>query len=156
MEKAEQKFKNNHEYINSIPYVLEASNINMTFLEWAEELNIDTPTGSKASNKASKHPKTVETIIKSNPKLQKRCHFKPSHPFNQNQQYEQNRVNKIDDEDNTKEEASDNEQEQYKKDTDTENLCHINATEYKGDSDNEEYGYNTNNIDISLQQTSRI
>eukprot|EP00957_Ditylum_brightwellii_P160799 12242045-Ditylum_brightwellii.AAC.1 len=54
------------------------------------------------------------------------------------------------------EEASDNEQEQYKYDTNTEDLCHINKTEYKEDSDSEEYGCNTNDINVNLQQTSRI
>eukprot|EP00957_Ditylum_brightwellii_P083333 6335956-Ditylum_brightwellii.AAC.1 len=53
MEKVELKFKSNHDYMNNIPYVLEASNINVTSLAWAEKLNIDIPTGNKASNKTS-------------------------------------------------------------------------------------------------------
>eukprot|EP00957_Ditylum_brightwellii_P009959 751492-Ditylum_brightwellii.AAC.1 len=134
MEKAEQKFNINHDYINNIPYDLGDSNINVTFLAWADDLNIDTPTGSKANNKNSvnkidheyeeelnrhgnvfsiqntiqcnycggrhhkdiqcnmiinhlanisylkKHPKTEETILKSNPTPQRQHPFKPSHP----------------------------------------------------------------------------
>eukprot|EP00957_Ditylum_brightwellii_P014153 1066083-Ditylum_brightwellii.AAC.1 len=80
-----------------------------------------------------KNPKTEEAILKSNSKIQKRRPFKLSYPFNRNNQNKRNRVNNIDDEEDTKEQENENEQEQYQDDTNAEDLCHIDATEYEED-----------------------
>eukprot|EP00957_Ditylum_brightwellii_P189218 14402653-Ditylum_brightwellii.AAC.1 len=103
-----------------------------------------------------KHPKTEETVLKSNPTPQRQCSFQPSCSFNRHQQNKCNDVNKIDDDNNNKDEESNIEQKQFYDENKTEDLCHINTTEYKEDSDNEEYDDSTNNININLQQTSGI
>eukprot|EP00957_Ditylum_brightwellii_P193997 14774893-Ditylum_brightwellii.AAC.2 len=94
--------------------------------------------------------------LKSNPTPQRQCPFKPSHPFNRHQQNKRNGVNKIDNANDNKDKESNTEQEQYNGENKTEDLSHINATEYEKDSDSKEYGYSTNNINVNLQQTSGI
>eukprot|EP00957_Ditylum_brightwellii_P168207 12805019-Ditylum_brightwellii.AAC.1 len=51
MEKAEQQFKSSHNYTNNTPFDLEDTNINITFLAWANELKLDLPTGNKSTTK---------------------------------------------------------------------------------------------------------
>eukprot|EP00957_Ditylum_brightwellii_P119395 9108429-Ditylum_brightwellii.AAC.1 len=51
MEKVERQFKSNDNYINGTPFNLEDTNINVTFLKWADESNMYMSPGNKNYSK---------------------------------------------------------------------------------------------------------
>eukprot|EP00957_Ditylum_brightwellii_P207381 15352749-Ditylum_brightwellii.AAC.1 len=102
----------------------------------------------------TKHPKSEEVILKSNPTPRQR-NFRPSLQQHKNPRYKNNRVNEIEDEQDNENETQDDEKF-ISKTQHNEDLCLINANEYEEESDDEEYTQNISNLNINIQESHGI
>eukprot|EP00957_Ditylum_brightwellii_P210994 15365642-Ditylum_brightwellii.AAC.2 len=98
-----------------------------------------------------KHPKTEELVLKSNPTPQQQNNFRPLHQQHENLRYTNNRVNEIEDEQDTVDKTHED-GKSLQETQDNEDICLINANQYKEESNNEGCIQNISNFNINLQE----